>query len=139
MHDVMKEGTPVIANVRLMNNGSKVPYMAASVWKQGERVTETVMEVLANTQAHQEDIEKYVRFSEDIAFGLDNIGAQKESASSPEQRKSKRRSQSIEVNRRSFSPKRSRLENFNVVPQRQFENTYSLEALKPTHPIQLGF
>jgi len=130
---VLKEGYPVMANIRLMNSGAKVSYMAASVWKQGERVSESVMDILASTQAHQEDIEKYVRFSDDIAFGLDDIGVRTETSSGSERRRSNKRSPTNETDRRGISPKRSRVGEVDIGTKFNFNTTPPFETLKPSN------
>jgi len=113
----LNEGSHVCVNMRLMNTGSKIPYMAASVWRQGENVSDDVMDILANHPAHQEDIEKYVKFAEDIAFGLNDTGDQVHEFHTPDRHGSKKRPQSVEMHRRSFSPKRSRVDDLNpIVP-----------------------
>ena len=65
------KGITVTVNARLMNSHAKVSFLAASVWRHGDHVNNSVMENFENLGPHGEDIDYYQNFSQEMSFQID--------------------------------------------------------------------
>ena len=79
-------GAPVCVNARLVQAAARVPYLAASLWDQGERMDRAAMDCLL-APAMPDHLEFYYRLSEELLLELeeqDTLARKRTLSQSPE-------------------------------------------------------